>query len=110
LAERPDQAGRVRGGGDQVIAPGRLVAATVTTHVAGDGAEARAGQRGELPPPGPPELREPVQHQDQRPLTALCDVEPAAVGADGPVCTWSVQVDGLPTGHRPSIPAVWSRE
>ena len=77
----PDQARRIRGGGDQVVATGRFVAAAISAHVAGDCAEARTGQRGELPPPGPPELREPVQHEDQRSLTALRDVEPAAPDA-----------------------------
>jgi hypothetical protein len=65
LAQRPDQPGRV-GGGHQVIAAGRLVAAAVAAQAHGDRAAARAGQGGEVVPPGPPEHGEAVQEQYQR--------------------------------------------
>ena len=71
LAQRPDQPGRVGGGGDQVIAAGRLVAAAVAAQVHRDRAEARPGQHGQLMAPGPPELGEPVQQQHQRPVAGL---------------------------------------
>ena len=50
----------------QVVAAGRLVAGAVAAQVGRDRAEAGVGQRGQLVPPGPPELREPVQQQHQR--------------------------------------------
>jgi hypothetical protein len=82
LAQRPDHAGRVGRRGNQVVAAGRLVAAAVPAQVGGHRPVTGGRQRFELCPPGPPELREPVQQQDQRPLAGLRDMESGAVGSD----------------------------
>ena len=82
LAEGPYQRSDVGRQVRQVVAAGRLVAGAVPAQVGGDDAEAGGGQGDQLGPPRPPELREPVQQQDQRALAGLGDVQPDAVGGD----------------------------
>src|SRR5215831_2904045 len=89
--------------GDQVVAAGRLVAAAVPAQVRGHRSVTGGRQRLELCPPGPPELREPVQQQDQRPLAGLRDVEPGAVGSDRAVRPRAVGVDRRPAIARHRI-------
>jgi hypothetical protein len=66
----------------EVVAAGRLVAGAVAAQIGGDHVEAGVGQTGELRSPGPPELGETVQQEDQRSLTRLGGVQPHAVGGD----------------------------
>jgi hypothetical protein len=84
LTQRADQCGDVGGGGRQVVAARGLVTAAVAAQVRRDGAEAGRGQRRQLRPPGPPELGEAVQEQDERIVgrATLRDVEPGPVGRD----------------------------
>src|ERR1700678_3158286 len=89
LAERADQPGRVGGGGDQVIAPRRLVAAAIAAQIDRYRPVAGLGQRDELVPPGPPELREAVQEQHERPLAHARHVEARTVRGHRPVRPWA---------------------
>ncbi len=94
LAERAHQPGRVGCGCDQVIAARRLVACAVAAQVRSDNPVAGLAQRCQLAAPRPPELREPVQQQHQRPVAAFGDVKPRAVGTHRAVRPGPADVDG----------------
>ena len=66
----------------QVVAARRVVAAAVATQVGGDDAVAGGREAAQLVAPGPPELREPVQEQDEWTAARLGDVVAGAVGRD----------------------------
>ena len=93
LAERADHAGDVGGQRGRVVALRRLVAPAVPAQVHRDGSIAGLGQHGDLVAPGPPELREAVEQQDERPRASLDDVEPRAVRRDVTVAPRSLGVD-----------------
>jgi hypothetical protein len=80
LAQRADERGDVAGRRRQVVAARRLVAGAVAAQVGRDRPEPGRGEGGQLRPPGPPELREAVQQQDQRTLPGLGQVQPDTVG------------------------------
>ena len=102
LSQGPDQPGGVSGGGDQVVAAGRLVAPAVAPQVHRHGAETCLGQPGQLVPPRPPELGKAVHQKHQRPVAGFGDMEPGPVGAHRPVCPRAADLDrGLRVhGHR----------
>ena len=78
---------------DRVVAARRLVAGAVPAQIGGDHPEAGVGQPDQLVPPGPPELRETVQQQHERPGPGLGDVQADAVGADHPMGPRAVDED-----------------
>ena len=82
LPERPDQAGDVPGQRPQVVAARGLVRVAVAAQVDRGHPVPAIGQVDQLVPPGPPELRKPVQQHDQRPVPALGDVQPDPVRTD----------------------------
>ena len=106
FAERADQAGDVAGERPQVVAARGLVRVAVAAQVHGDGAEARVRERGQLAPPGPPELGEAVQQHDERctRVAALREVQADAVRGDVAVLPRPGEPDrrgvGGRAGHR----------
>ena len=88
-----DDAGHVGGKVRCVVAARGFVAGAVPAQVDRDGAEARVGEVDELAVPGPPELREPVQQQHERPGADLGDVQRDAVGAHDAVRPRTVDQD-----------------
>lgn len=82
LAEGADDPGDVGSGILQVIAARRLVRGAVAAQVERGDPEAGVDERRELVPPRPPELREPVEQQDERAAARLGDVEACTVRGD----------------------------
>ena len=94
LAERADDARGVGGGILQVVAAGRLVRGAVAAQVERGDPEPGVDERLELVTPGPPELREPVDEEDERAAARLGDVEAGAVRRDEAVLPRARQEDG----------------
>lgn len=94
LAEGAHDAGDVEGQVGGVVPPRRTVAAAHPAQVHGHRAVPGVRERRQLMPPGPPELREAVQQQHQRPVAHLGDVEARAVGRHIAVDPRTIEADG----------------